>query len=418
MKRYLILTGVLILTVILAACGSGEEKQGVDLSAAGGRPDPTATPVPPQANPGDDSADRSAESLTGRLLLLRGSTFEIYDLATGESTIFDTTHAFSPAFFNAAGTHAAFSQFPNYGVLNLAEGTVTTINNNASNPNGFGLSPDGKWLVAFTGQFTVRMQVLAVDGSASYNVASTGQTFINSLWTADSKLIWWLAAEEPDFQVFDPLTGDSTSLGDADPVIPGFAALSPDGTKAVQVPIAFRPDDLAANPDACFDSFIALLEPPFTFASRNAQGDNVWTQPGLVASSPQWLDDDRLLFVKIGTGDCGDVVGDPDRMVMIYDTSTPGAQPEPVAGPLGNADDWNDRPQRFGKVYGHLYSPSPDGKYIAWITGGVDAHVSEVNITNLATGETQVIARTTYEEAGDAGDYIENFIFRQVVWLP
>jgi len=294
---------------------------------------------------------------------------------------------------------------------------VTTVDNNASNPNGFGLSPDGKWLVAFTGQFTARMQVLAVDGSAVYNVASTGQTFFNAVWTADSKLIWWAAEDEPDIQVFDPLTGESTPLGDADPTIPAPAIMSPDGSKGALVPVAFRPDDLNANPGACFDSYIALVEPPFTLASLNDIGETVWTQPGLVASSPQWLDNDRLLFVQIGTGDCGDVQGEPDRMVMLYDTSTPGAQPEPVAGPLGNADDMNDRPQRFGKAFGHLYSPSPDGRYIAWITGGVDAHVSEVNVTDLVTGDTQVILRTTYEEAGDAGDYIENFMFRQVVWL-
>lgn len=417
-RKTLWITALLLLTVILAACSGGEEKQGVGLQAAGGRTDPTATPVPAMNPDADANAGAPAgDAPTGRLLLLRGGTFELYDLATGESTVLDSPHAYSPAFFNADGSYASFSVFPNFGVLDLPNETITVVENRASNPNGFGVSPDGNWLLTLTGQLTLRLQVLAVDGSATHNVAASGQVFIGSVWTLDSKLIWWLAAEEPEYQIFDPLTGESTPLGDADPEVVPPAVMSPDGTRGVDVPIAFRPNDIDANPDACFDSYIALHEPPFTFANSNQAGETVWTQPGLVASSPQWLDDNRLLFVKWGIGDCGEVQGEAERMIMIYDISTPAAQPEAVAGPIGNADDANDRPQRFGKAMGHLYSPSPDGRYIAWISGGVDAQVSEVNITDLVTGETQVILRTTRAEAGDAGEYIEDFMFRQVVWL-
>lgn len=416
---------LLVLMVVLAACGGGEEEEGVQLQAAGGAIPPTDTPTPEPARDGaaDDAGEADAilpDDLGGRLLVLRGGTFELHDLASGEVLVLeDVPRAFSPAVFNPDRTHAVYSVFPNFGVLDLQETTGFTVQNNASNPNGFSIAPDGQWLAAFTGQFTNRLQVLAVDGSVTHNVAASSEAAFGALWTPDSQLIWWEnAAAEPLYQLFDPAVGESVPVEDPTLAVEPAAPLAPDGSQMVTVPVAFRPDDVNANPDACFDSYVELLDAPMTLERTQAgEGDMVWTERGLVASSPQWLDADRLLFVKLGNGECGDVQGDPARMVMLLDISDPAPEPEPVAGPLGNADDPNDPMQRFAKAYGHLYAPSPDGRYIAWIDGGLSARESTVKLTDITTGTTYTLLRATSDDAGDAARFIEDHVFRQVVWL-
>lgn len=411
---------VIVGVLLLAACGGGESEEGIELEVAGGAVQPTDTPTPEPVETVDAAQTGSADigPLAGTLLLLRGGTFELYDLESGESTVIEGPHSYSPAFLNHAETHGAFSTFPDFGILDIPAQAVTIVENRASNPNGFALSPDGAWLVTFTGQFTNRLQVLAVDGAEAYNVATSSETTFGTVWTADSKLVWWENnAPEPVFQVFDPLSGESAPMGADDPEIVPPVQVAPDGSQAAAVPVAFRPQNPAANPNACFDSYVEFFDAPFTLASMSEEGAVAWTERGLVASSAQWLDSERLLFVRLGTGECGEVRGEPDRMILMMDATAAAPDPVPVAGPLGNADDPNDRTQRFGKQVAHLYSPSPDGRYIAWIGGGMNAQESVLYVTDVQTGATAPLLRMTREEAGDAATYIEQGMFRQVAWL-
>jgi hypothetical protein len=102
---------------------------------------------------------------------------------------------------------------------------------------------------------------------------------------------------------------------------------------------------------------------------------------------------------------------------MLLDITSENPEPRVIAGPLGNADDPNDRTQNLGGQHGHLYSPSPDGRYVAWIAGGLEARETIINVTDVQTGSTFVVLRTSESAAYDRADYIENQIFRQVVWL-
>lgn len=423
--------GVIVLALVvvlaLAACGGGESEEGVQLEVAGDDVQPTATPQPTPTNApsapdaaGDDIP--LPDDLSGRLLVLRGGRFELVDLARDETTVFEgAPRAYSPANPNRAQTAAAYSAFPNFAVIDLVDPAVQMIQSGGSNPTGFVVSPDGQWLATFTGQITRRLQVLAVDGSVMHNVAASSQATFNTAWTQESQLIWWqVSGEMPEFQRFDPMTGESVPVTDLDITVQPPGALSPDGTRVASVPIAAQQGGAAGAGDdasaaACFDSYVELHTGPFTLASETTS-ETLWTETGLVAASPQWLDEQRVLFVKLGTGECGAVQGDPARMVMLLDTSEAAPDPVEVAGPLGNADDVNDRPQGFG-AYGHLYSASPDGRYIAWIDGGLDAGESMIMITEIATGNTSVLQRMTRDEAADVADFIENYLFRQVVWL-
>lgn len=408
-----------ILLLILAACGGGEQQTGVELQVVG--PAATRTPPPPPSAtpiPTADSASPMPSALTGRLLVQRGSTFELHDLVSGDVTVIAGPRSYSPAFFNHARTHAGLILFPDFGVLDLAAQTITRVRNTGSNPTTLTLSPDGRWLQVLTGQITQRLQVLAADGSVTHNVAASSTAQYRAVWAPDSTLIWWAEAETPQRQRFDPQTGTSTPLpaGD-DPLVEPPLAVAPDGARAAAVPLASRPADPAAASTTCFDSYVALYAPPFTLTRLEAPGDIVWSAPGLVASSPHWLDRDRLLFVRLGTGDCGEVQGEPERAILLLDLRAPQGAPQPVAGPLGNADDPNDRTQALGRVVTHLYSPSPDGRFIAWIGGGIAARESTVNLTEVSTGATTVVLRSVASEASDVASFIEDQLFRQVVWL-
>jgi len=424
-KRVVMVGGWLLVVVLLAACGGSEQKEGIELESVGGSSSsasvvPTETPIPAMetvpAAAVDAGAADAIPDLTGRLLIMRGGTFELYDLASGETTIIEGERSSSPAFFSGNDRFAAYSAFPDFGVLDVESARTLIVENTASNPTGFSLSPDGQWMVILTGQITNRVQIAAVDNSVVHNVATSSTATFSTLWTRDSRLLWWRNDSDPAFQIFDPVSGENAPLDGSDPEIVAPVAVSPDGTRAVAVPVAFAPNDPDAAADACFDSYVEMYAAPFTLSHMLDGGTLIWTENGLVASSPQWLDSERLLFVKLGTGSCGDVQGVPERMIMLLDTSANSPQPEAVAGPLGNADDANDRIQA-SKNFGHLYTASPDGRYVAWIGGGRAAQESVINLTDLDTGETIPLLRSTRADALDAAGYIENGMFRQVLWL-
>ncbi len=409
------LTGLLLVSLVAAACG-GEEQSGVNLQVAG-ETRPTVTP----ASTVTPVSDQGPASLPGRLLILKGQQFQVFDFATGDLIPLGDVSAFSPASFDDARTLGVFVAFPNFGVVDLATNQVREIRNTASNPTGIGVSPDGVWMAVLTGQLSIRLQLLATDGSSTQNVANnSGGGGLNWTWTPDSRLIWWQA--NPDqprgaLMIFDSASGESSPVGDADLAVnpPGFMEVSPDGTRAANVPVAAVPP--GQDNAACFDSYVELYQAPFTTQNFDADGRTIYTEAGLIASSPHWLTNELLLFVKVGTGTCGTVSGVPSREIMLLDTSQSSPRPQLIAGPLGNADDPNDRAQQFGRFYGHLYAAAPGGQYVAWVGGGRQAGETTVQVTDVQTGSTQTVLRFTTDDAQGAADFIEHTLIRQVVWL-
>lgn len=423
------LIGLVAVVLALSACG-GEEKQGVSLEVAANAA-PTDTPVPTPA--GIAAPDGGA--LTGRLLYLKGQQFELLDLATGETIHFTDLRetrgeapivSYSPVTFDRTETHGAFVAFPDFGTLDLASGEIDALPNTGSLPNGLLVSPDGQWIAATTGGgFVNRLALLAFDGSASFTIASSSQAFYQMAWTPDSRLVWAAiplnAEERGDLQVmvFDAATGDSAPVGDAVYEVQWATEelISPDRSRLANIPIGFGVQAAQDNPDACFDSYVEIIDLPLTTADPFREGTTVYASPGWIASSPQWLDDDTLLLVQLGQGQCGEVEGEPERAIMRLDLDAEQPDPVLIAGPLGNADDPNDRAQQFGRSFVHLYSPSPDRQYIAWVAGGRGADETLINVTRLDTGDTQAVLRFGAGDFIDAADFIENGLIRQVVWL-
>ena len=414
---------ILAFALALAACG-GEEETGVTLQQAGGNVQPTTSPTPPPENA------TASTGIKGRLLLLQGQQFAFLDLATGETTPFigEGLNASTPAFFTANPTRGSFFSLSQFGVVDLETGEVSGIRNTGSFPTGMSISPDGEWLWTTTGgSFINRLAVNKTDDTFEHRLASSSTQFYQARWTVDSRLLWWAiptergpdaAPFEPEFLVFDPRTVESEPLGDQvlDLIPEGFVA-DPNGQYAVRIPVAAGSANAGDNPNACFDSFIERIPLPVTSADPAPTGETFWTESRLVASSPQWLDPDQLLFARFGYGDCGDVEGEAQRQVVLLDMSASPPTSREIAGPLGNADDLNDRTQTFGRAVGHLYSPSPDGRYLAWISGGVEARESNLMITNITTGETQQVLNVTPDAFFSAADWIEDGIMRQVIWL-
>ncbi len=421
MDRHL-LVFFLLCAVILSACGDGGQA-GVKLQPAGQYPTATPTVAATHTPAGQTLTSAAAGTpaprfaLSGRLLVLKGGEFLLYDLATDTISTLPIPRAYSPAALSADARLGAFVAFPDFAVFDLITGEARVVDNPGSMPTGLALSPDGNWLATLTGTITVGLRLIATGDGTLYNVASSSQHPIAWAWTTDNRLAWWWGdTPSPEPQVFDPVTGQSVSLSEASAEIaaPPEAALSPDGKRAVSVPVASGP----AEPETCFDSYIGLLDVPFATAQGvKTSSETIWTEPGLVASSPQWLDDDTLLFVKLGVGTCGQVSESGlSRQIMALELA--GGTPRPVAGPLGNADDPNDRIQQFGRQVTHLYSPSPDDAYIAWIGGGVEQGETLLNVTEIASGRTVTLLRFARTDAQDMADFIENCLLRQVAWLP
>jgi hypothetical protein len=409
-----------LFVLILAACG-GNTRQGVELQPVDvpgqARAYQTPTPTP------DTS---SALGLSGRLLYLKGKHVEIHDLASGDTQVIADMQSRSPVIVTPDATRAAFIAFPDLGLIDLTTGEVRTVHSAASNPISYGISPDGQWVVVLNGTFTMRLIVIRFDDQSVVTVAGKSNTFFNWAWTTDSHLVWWEASDDPQWMLFNGSTQESTpvDLADVQIEVPAPAQRSPDGQLVARVPVAFNPFRGQSDLDTCFDSYVELYDATATASILTQSGRSVWTEAGLVAASPQWLTSDLLLFVKIGSGQCetgpsgGSVFTllSAERQVMLLDVTATDPQPRVLAGPLGNADDTNDRAQQ-AQEYGHLYSPSPDGRYVAWISGGFDGGVSAINVTEVITGTTQTILSVAIADTRDAADYLENHLIRQVIWL-
>ncbi|MBN1681343.1 MAG: hypothetical protein JW966_13765 [Anaerolineae bacterium] len=418
MKRRWLLFPVVVLVVVLAACG-GKNEEGVDLQAAQSRP--TDTPVPTaEPTPGTDTG-----SYEGRLLYLKGLTFEVLDLATGETTTFEGVDAYSGAALNADRTRGVFIAFPNFGILDLAENTVIEVPNRSSNPVNVTISPDGEWLGLQTGTYRVQLALMPFGGADVVNVSASTSGFFTWSWTADSRLVWAVPASEDGPMVFDPGAGKSAPLSDEPLALAThpIGAVSPDGARLVvvaspttpQAGISFNALSISdIPPDECYDAYAELSPLPL---DPNAEAERLWSETGLVASSPQWVDNDRVLFVRLGYGTCGEIDGEPLREVVLIDTGETNAAPRVIAAPLGNADDLNDETQQLGGQHGHLFSPSPDGQYLAWVGGGRVAGESVINITHIATGDTETVVRFTENDAQGVAQFFERYLIRQVVWL-
>ncbi|GIV81137.1 MAG: hypothetical protein KatS3mg051_0491 [Anaerolineae bacterium] len=100
MKRRLFAL-LLLCAVGLFACGDGE-RAGVKLQPAGQYPTATPTVAATQTPAVETSTPSLAEmpeprfALSGRLLVLKGGQFLLYDLATGTITPLPTPRAYSP----------------------------------------------------------------------------------------------------------------------------------------------------------------------------------------------------------------------------------------------------------------------------------------------------------------------------------
>jgi len=414
------LIALALVVLALAACG-GNTRQGVELQPVSNpgqaRVYFTPTPTP------DSSASLGLE---GRLLYLKGKHFEIRDLASGATQVISDMQSRSPVILTPDETRGVYIDFPDLGLLDLTTGETRTVRSAASNPISYGISPDGQWIVVENGSFTMRLMVIQFDDLSIHTVATKSSTYFQWVWTTDSHLVWWEASDDPQWMLFNGTTAESTPVDLADLQIepPDPAVPSPNGQLVANVPVFVSRFGVPQGGDNCVDSYVELYDGNPTTTILTQSGRSVWTEASLVASSPHWLTNDLLLFVKVGTGQCETrpsggfifTLLSSDRQVMLLDVTATDPQPRVVAGPLGNADDTNDRVQQM-EQFGHLYAPSPDGRYIAWISGGFEGGMSAINVTEVATGTTQTILSVAIADTRDAADYLENHLIRQVIWL-
>lgn len=408
---------LLVLLIALTGCGS-DDQEGVTLQGVGSAPTLTPTSVPTAAPtdtaPQTDGATFDAGDLPGRLLYRRGLQLEILDLASGTTTTLgEDVTVNSTVQIDDSGHRGVFIDFPDFGVIDLATRAIESIPNTGSNPNNFGISPDGRWLVSTTGTIINRLQITALDTLSTVNLASSSAAGFAWLWTPDSTLIWWNQAEAVP-QRYDPATEESTPITEAvDVARTPLGAVSPDHALVAIIPVA--PGGAAPDSGACIESAVQLIRAPMPVDPNAVAPETIWTEPGLVASSPSWLDADTLLFVKLGNGECGQITGEQDR--TLFRLELDGSPPQVIVPRLGNADDQSDFAQNVARQLTHLYSVSPDGRYVAWVDGGREARETMINVTAIDTGQTQTVVRFTADDAPDLAAYLEQYLVRQVEWL-
>ncbi|MBI5959903.1 MAG: hypothetical protein HY866_14285 [Chloroflexi bacterium] len=409
----LILCSLIALLFALTACG-GQTREGVTLQPVKVEQS-SSTTIMVTSTP-----EPKFSGLSGRLIYLKGTQFESLDLASGQTFTFESSAALSQLILNSNKTHGVFAGQSRFMVINLLDNTVFETQNLGTNAGNMRVSPDGNWIGVTIGQISARILMISLPALELHTVTGRSGGEYDWSWTTDSRMVWWDYAAEAEPMVYDPASGESTPVGSEEVslTVPFPLQLSPDGQHIASVRVAYGPQPgQDVNAESCFDSYVELFDSTYTTNSFNTRGEVMWTEDGLVASSPQWLNKDQLMFVKVGNGFCGTVDGEEVRQLMLLDITASGARPRILVEHLGNGDDVQDRMQRYGKLYGHLYSPSPDGKYFAWINGSMDEGITEINITEINTGETETIMHLEYGDARDAVDFIENYFIRQVIWL-
>lgn len=445
---------VVVLLLALAACGSGEEEAPV-LQAVE-RP-PTQTPGPP----GDTNADApfagldappvgamdlpAAEGVSGRIVFARGEKLYAgrFDGAAMKLVADDvTTNYFLPA---PDGSRVVYSALnlqdvgsAGFSVRSFAPTVVhldTLEKQSFAAPEGYlrtpmllpGWLPDGRALA-----WDRARGANLIDPAAGTIAYLGGQARL--AWLADSSLLL-VDDAEPDTRIVDE---------------PALYRVDPESGERVALEIAFSyplrdflalEDDLAAlgyrladnfhdyhRTDLLPDGARVFIEQPANAGMRAMPYCQRWrvlmrprdaasgTEPEAIYSDPETtfitdltaLPDGSVLFLRWVLEGC-EFMGEM-RVELIQ--VVPGEAPVVLTGAInpglnGNANDVT----RLLYESRRKYDVSPDGRYVIWIGGGLQAGSSSLNVIDLDTGDTAPVLAQPVSVSG--ANHIET-----VFWLP
>lgn len=440
---------VLLLALALTACGGSEEDSPV-LQAVGSQPTDTPAPGGEGGPSGPFAGLQSppvgaldlprADNVPGRILFVRdgrlyGATFD------GQPAMTIAQEVVNDAVLPAPDGTAVF-----FGTVNLHETESSGISRSgapaivdlSSQQVQLFPSPTGYSGVPFLSGWLPEGRALGWDRARGVNVLDPAADapfylggHVTFAWTDDNRVLLvddddqdTQIEGEPVLYAVDPLSGQRTALDIPVEHLPfdfvaAEAALAeqdihfaetfhdyqrtdvlPDGTRAYIV----RPDNAGyrAMP-YCQPWSVATRAAPDADAETIYSDDETTFLTDLAA-----LPDGSVLFLRWALAGC-EFMGEM-QVELVH--VVPGETPTVLTGEInpgqnGNANDVT----RLIYESGRKYDVSPDGRYVIWIGGGLQAGMSSLNVIDLETGDAGPLLAQPVAASGS--NHIE-----AVFWIP
>lgn len=379
-----------------------------------------AHPLPPRRT--SQSQASHLRALGGNLVFVQGESLYIYPHGSTDHPTLITDHFTPNRIIITPDGRALF--------YNLNE-TVTTTNGNLVRVdldtldevlvvNVWGTwesedwSPDDQWVVMRSRSFG--LHVLHKSGSPVHLKITHSAS--ETHWLTDNTLL--LLEQQPDpnsgFRYsraarFDPVTGQTIDL-DVD-----LDALRTDAALLDRA-LADLGFDYAQN--SGMDQARIVGPDPWDTASRchtwqivsgSAASETVLYEAESLyrLSQLQALPDGSLLFLRWSLAECKPLDNPVVDLVQLWPDGRSDTAAQNVFAGLGGQSLRTNDLSRF--------AVSPDGAYVAWISGNIETGESALHLTDLATGEDSLLLVADVNASLTTNEFIEEQLISAVYWM-
>lgn len=436
MRRFLLVIAIFsVLMLALAACGSDDDdpENGVQLQNP-----PTSAPVTPSVvPPATTKSWLQTLPQSGALLTVRGHTLYMYPFPAplnGEPTL--VAENIDPDTVSLTPTGDAVMYTTSNVPLNVYLTDLATLESvslvQLADPSAMlwpvrHWSPDGERVILYLSSDEI---VLARrDGTSSQTIGNSSG--MSAFWLADGRLL--LVEEDPSntsgvgathyrsVNMLDPTSSETTlvdldleQLNDAPEQL--FDVLAAHGLEIVDAPFSRSTTWLFLGPNSepgpqpgapCATWHIAYAEDLRNVSPSDALYtlDDVYMLGNLISSEQR-----GLLLLAWHVPDC-QITNSVEVSLLQYPpgSTEPVTLGAPVYAGLGFSD---TTVARYSTAHIAL---SVDERYVAWVSGGLDAKYTAVMLTDLDSGETTELVREDLPNVANTNDPASLF-YSQVYW--
>lgn len=437
--RFYRLVALLIFALLVSACGDDDESAG--LSSSGSSTERPTEQTAEDSNVRTEIADdpwADREGLNDYLAYVKGTALYLVRFDGTEPV--QVTESIHPSTLGVApdGEHIFYNATEGRRHVRMAHVETLEVTQIARVTSEYGFlgpwSPDGEWALIFN---FPTVYAAPLDGSGErLRVGAIGGP---SFWLADNTVLITepttagLGAVPDSVRRFDPATNEDVPLPEgAHDML--FNLITNQNTlqdaldlqDAIIELLEVEPA-VMINPDVDVPPQYNLNGPP-----PNAQGVpercGTWEiqhQEVAVGAEPETIysiddtlfltnlsvrGDGSMLFLRWYLEDCDIANRRTALMLRSADGEVQVLSNEVDPGTSTNLSFF------FGDT-GNMMALSSGGRYVTWISGGLDAGVSHLNLTDLETGETVILSEET-RTASNAGTFHIDHAFTSVLWVP
>jgi hypothetical protein len=439
MKRMALLIISLILLVTLAACGGDDEDVELKTVGGGAEKDAEATSAAVAAN------------FDGAMVYVKGNALYYYAPGSGQDPLF-LTDQFDPISLTLSPDRRALL----FDTINYGDGVLYALDTqtrairelpstfesrSASTWGVVSWSPDLQWAIAFL--WPIGIEALRLDGQASYELSDTVDT--GTFWLNDGSIL----LVRQDFSGFGPGQGDvifrgvsrmDLTTGQVEDWEVDLEALAQDFDGTIAALLAEHNLSFPGDEDAVNNAGVlanageagVFVNPPenfFTFTSTASTCDN-WTfvsaapvpdggEPEVLYEAQQTykvtdfqiLNDGSWLFLEAKLPNCR--ISEVPVVSLVR--KAPDGEPQVVTDNIFSEVDLSRRRLNLGNT--GVISLSDDQQRVLWTGGTAEGGESTINLTDLATGDTQTLLTETRGEGVSPEAFGANAMYRAVYWI-